>query len=674
MGFRLHILITLLTALALGGQTVYTESFREDTATDWTFGNDGSGFTPELTAATSVDSSGDGWLRLTTNGGNQSTFALFDTPINFDNNRVTITFSYTAWGGSGADGITWFLQDANETFDPGAFGGSLGYANRTGVDGMDGGFLGIGVDEFGNFSNDDEGRNGGFASGLRPGWVSLRGPGDGQTGYEWLDGADTGEDLDFADRPGSGPGTDDNLYRFKMEIDENERVQVFINTTPDSDPEDWDLIFSYDDASSILGNDRPDDIRFGFTSSTGGSNNFHEVRDLTIFASATIDSSNAYYWDAGHSNDNWGTGGSGSRNNWVGDVNPPTSANTTDVFFEDDGSQSGLRNVNLQGDRTVRSITFDYEDGYSTNEVNPNRDLILDSNSQFATINVTDFNGVSSSTNYQINTSVQVEDALEINHFGLLSTLTFGRDVTFTGSSSSNDFQINGIGTTIFESIVTGADDLVIDSSGETIFESTLTVDDDIDLVGPGVTRFEGATTAPDEFTMTDGSAFLNGNLTTDDIILDGGTLLLGANDRIDDGANINLNGGTLATQGFSDVLDGFTLSSNSTIDLGAGTSVLRFTDTNVTTSGDQLTIAGWSGDFSGGGTDQLIFDDTLGATFLDNVFWADQGILGARQLASGEIVPIPEPTTIAAGIALLGLIFWHHRRQRQQRESVSEA
>src|SRR5690606_17588280 len=82
---------------------------------------------------------------------------------------------------SGADGITFFLFDATASgsFITGGFGGSLGYAQRAdqGLPGLSKGYLGIALDEFGNFSNSLQGRVGG--PGRQSGSVTLRGDGDG---------------------------------------------------------------------------------------------------------------------------------------------------------------------------------------------------------------------------------------------------------------------------------------------------------------------------------------------------------------------------------------------------------------------------------------------------------------------------------------------------------------
>jgi hypothetical protein len=148
-------------------QVSFNESFTGTTAPGWIFG--GTGYTPTLTAP-SLDNAGNGWLRLTDNGGDRSTYALLDTQIFSVGAQLQATLDYTFWNGTGdgADGITFFLINGNvtaSTFAAGAYGGSLGYAQKNaaaappfGVSGMVGGYLGFGFDNFGNYSNPTEGR------------------------------------------------------------------------------------------------------------------------------------------------------------------------------------------------------------------------------------------------------------------------------------------------------------------------------------------------------------------------------------------------------------------------------------------------------------------------------------------------------------------------------------
>ncbi|HXL97203.1 MAG TPA: PilC/PilY family type IV pilus protein [Steroidobacteraceae bacterium] len=95
-------------------------------------------------------------------------------------------------GGDGADGISFYLMDGGKPAGIGAFGGSLAYTcsnANTPHDGLVGGYIGLGIDEYGNFLNGDKlmpGYAGGntatsdntaFGYGYHPGRIGLRGAG-----------------------------------------------------------------------------------------------------------------------------------------------------------------------------------------------------------------------------------------------------------------------------------------------------------------------------------------------------------------------------------------------------------------------------------------------------------------------------------------------------------------
>jgi FtsP/CotA-like multicopper oxidase with cupredoxin domain len=141
---------------------------------------------PACGAAAPVDPSGAGALQLTTNaqwqvGGVMSRVAL-DTARGFQ-----IVFTDAAFDKNspqGADGLSVILADAAQAFAtplPSAQGGDLGYV------GLPGGYLGIGFDEYGNFSSSDG--NGGTANGFPgtvPETVAVRGA--FATGNQYLGG------------------------------------------------------------------------------------------------------------------------------------------------------------------------------------------------------------------------------------------------------------------------------------------------------------------------------------------------------------------------------------------------------------------------------------------------------------------------------------------------------
>ena len=156
---------------------------------------------------TTGDPVGQGALRLTngatdtgTNGNNQTgaVYSKFSFP---SSQGLEVTFKTVTYGGngfvnhlnqkSGADGIAFFLTDADKvtsvgpTTKTGAFGGSLGYscANaKNNNDGLEGAYIGLGIDEFGNFSN--PGDNTASGPGQGAGRVGLRGAGN--ITWAWL--------------------------------------------------------------------------------------------------------------------------------------------------------------------------------------------------------------------------------------------------------------------------------------------------------------------------------------------------------------------------------------------------------------------------------------------------------------------------------------------------------
>lgn len=105
----------------------------------------------------------------------------------FPSNRgVQVTFTTVTYGGDGyggegggADGMSFYLMDGSMAPSFGATGGSLGYScsNRNPVaDGVRKGYLGIGIDEYGNFAHAYDNTTTG--EGFRPGRISVRGAGD----------------------------------------------------------------------------------------------------------------------------------------------------------------------------------------------------------------------------------------------------------------------------------------------------------------------------------------------------------------------------------------------------------------------------------------------------------------------------------------------------------------
>lgn len=165
-----------------------------------------------------------------------------------------------------------------------------------------------------------------------------------------------------------------------------------------------------------------------------------------------------------------------------------------------------------------------------------------------------------------------------------------------------------------------------------------------------------------------------NNNSYNGAITVTGGTLLLGGTDKIKNTTAITLGGGALGTQGFSDTVGVLTMTSSSSIDLGSGSSVLRFASSSSASWSGELTIRNWSGSSSGGGSDQIYFGSAssgLTSGQLAQIRWSNPygsgDVVGATMLSNGEIVPIrpvPEPATVFMAAALAGAAALRERRR----------
>jgi gliding motility-associated-like protein len=289
--------------------------------------------TNQLIAA---DENGGGYLRLTRTVTNQTGFAR-NTRTFPTSQGLSISFEYYTYGNL-ADGIVFVLYDADVSsrsaasntalgypvsndggFEIGQFGGSIGYAQRddgtNGTAGLSKGFLGIALDEFGNFGigGGAQGRQGGYSGGRVPQWVTLRGDGDGAgasqpgfgagTNYEYLIGVNTASATAMASKGGvfditsvapasrtAGFSTGDTGYRKARIVIEyisasQFRVNVYIDENSGAGLVTHHVIENYIYNSTAPA---PANLSYGFSSSTGGSTNVHEIRAIDIAAPLSV--------------------------------------------------------------------------------------------------------------------------------------------------------------------------------------------------------------------------------------------------------------------------------------------------------------------------------------------------------------------------------------------------
>ena len=271
---------------------------------NWTLSHgvsDSAGTNPYINATT-------GLLRLTENTNNNAKAATVPSIFPAAGNYISVEFNNYAYqgGNTGADGIAVTLSDYTVPAVPGGFGGSLGYAQRTdstpNPPGFAGGWVGIALDEYGNFQNPTEGRIGG--PGARAQSVGVRGPGSGINGYRYMGGS--------ASNPGglsisanSTSATPATGYMYQVIVDARNAGTGTINVSVNRDAttkdgSNYSSVFgpfnAYTEANYALSQGWttqlvPDYWKISFTGSTGGSTNVHEIGSLRICAQTVLPSS-----------------------------------------------------------------------------------------------------------------------------------------------------------------------------------------------------------------------------------------------------------------------------------------------------------------------------------------------------------------------------------------------
>ncbi|MFM5539236.1 DUF6701 domain-containing protein [Aeromonas veronii] len=254
--------------------TCFNDNFSSGSlSSDWVVKTSSGSFTPSIVS---------GRLRLTQAAGDQSTSTTYQRLFPAANNLVTITFNHYAYGGNGADGMAVVLSDATVTPQPGAFGGPLGYGFKPGIPGFAGGWLGVGLDEFGNYS----GEGGTTNVGQRRQSVVIRGSGSGTAGYRYLRGT-CNNGASNTNTACLNPRVDGNgsaNHKYQLTIDSRVSGQSMVKVQRDTGSGYVTLIDSFNAQSQNGQAQVPNDFLLSLTGSTGGSTNVHELDNVQICA------------------------------------------------------------------------------------------------------------------------------------------------------------------------------------------------------------------------------------------------------------------------------------------------------------------------------------------------------------------------------------------------------
>ncbi|MEV3870109.1 SpaA isopeptide-forming pilin-related protein [Streptomyces sp. NPDC049906] len=260
-----------------------------------------------------------GYLQLTDASNDQAGAVLFDQALPAAQG-LDVTFDQWQYGSTTpatpADGISFFLVDgATSLTHPGAFGGSLGYAQKLPDDnpanpflpGVDRGYVGIGLDVLGNYFGDWEQRGNGCEQRSPAGtefripapganMVTVRGPGDGIQGYCFLT-ATTSNFTTTGPWPSTLPGQlqgpltvlppDATPAEAEAALEPSRR-RVNVHLTPAPDPQ-LTVSVDFNDGQGlqqVLSTPAPvpvpDTYKFGFAGSTGLFTDVHLIRNVSV--------------------------------------------------------------------------------------------------------------------------------------------------------------------------------------------------------------------------------------------------------------------------------------------------------------------------------------------------------------------------------------------------------
>ncbi|GAA1830647.1 hypothetical protein GCM10009735_77960 [Actinomadura chokoriensis] len=259
-----------------------------------------------------------GYLQLTDAHVEETGAVLFDSPIPV-RDGLEVTFEQWQYGsttGTPADGISFFITDgAVRLTTPGAFGGSLGYAQKLPDDspdahfvpGVAGGYLGIGLDVLGDYVGDGERRGNGCQrrspAGTSfqppppgPNIVTARGPGNGVDGYCVLAATISKKPslgLWRSTLPGRLHGELETMpagvtpRRAETLLEPVKRiVRVAISPAPDpivtvgvdfQDGDGFRQVLRFPAPEPV-----PNTVKFGFAASTGPLTDVHLIRQVTV--------------------------------------------------------------------------------------------------------------------------------------------------------------------------------------------------------------------------------------------------------------------------------------------------------------------------------------------------------------------------------------------------------
>ncbi|MDD9174374.1 MSHA biogenesis protein MshQ [Aliivibrio sp. S2TY2] len=257
--------------------TCYEDNFNSGNLdSNWVTSSSSGSFIPKII---------NGRLQLTQARRAQSTASSYQYLYPALGNKIEVEFDYMAYGGNGADGLAIVFSDAEITPQAGAFGGPLGYGFKKNSEavkpGFAGGWLGIGLDEYGNYSKEGGSKN--HNSYYTNQSVVLRGSGQQYSGYNYIDGEKVSPNID-------GNNGNYNTHRYRITIDSrsNNTANVTVERSVEpkgNTPRFNKIIGPINVLSSQYNQDEtPENFIMSLTGSTGQLYNTHEIDNFKVCA------------------------------------------------------------------------------------------------------------------------------------------------------------------------------------------------------------------------------------------------------------------------------------------------------------------------------------------------------------------------------------------------------
>lgn len=291
----------------------FTDNFnRASLGSNWVTSNSKGGFNPLINTT-----AGNQRLQLTQNVNDQATLAILQRYFPAAGNIVVVSFRQYAYpnggGTGGADGIVTIFSDASVAPVAGGSGGSMGYAQYNtpaNTPGFAGGWLGVGIDEYGNFSNASENRY--LGPGARTNSIAIRGPsnsfyssGTGSSyaqGYPYVAGTTSlNPILGSTSSIASGGGRGD-IYRITIDSRVPGEQWIQVERSTDGGTNYTAHVAYFDLMAALQGLSGwggvtlpsiPSNFWLSFSAGTGGAKNIHEIDDLQVCATKMIASTAA---------------------------------------------------------------------------------------------------------------------------------------------------------------------------------------------------------------------------------------------------------------------------------------------------------------------------------------------------------------------------------------------